>query len=382
MTAIHVYKSVERDTVRAFQEATAHISINNKLLLFFASTIYDYEQLVTLFCQKFPNTKVVGLTTVGEISPQGIHENTLTVSAFSGDDLHVSAVFMENIHRFPIFQRNELVQAAQSIGMNLHSTAPEREGFAIVLPNGLINAEERMLSIVNSLFKTEGFPVFGGTAGDDAKFVATKTSLNERISTTSGIVIFVKLRAQFKIYKESIFEPFSDDVLVATKVGVENRKVYEFNGKPAAAEYARLLDVQVGQLEQKFMAHPLGFVGKQLSVGSPMCVNDDNSISFYCQVARNAEMRVLQPLDILQTMDNTVAQLTRDFKQIEGVFAINCILRKIQFQQTNMLQEVNKRFSQMGNVFGFCSYGEQLQNEQINQTLVLLAIGTLNGATT
>lgn len=382
MTAIHVYKSVERDTVRAFQEATAHISINNKLLLFFASTIYDYEQLVTLFCQKFPNTKVVGLTTVGEISPQGIHENTLTVSAFSGDDLHVSAVFMENIHRFPIFQRNELVQAAQSIGMNLHSTAPEREGFAIVLPNGLINAEERMLSIVNSLFKTEGFPVFGGTAGDDAKFVATKTSLNERISTTSGIVIFVKLRAQFKIYKESIFEPFSDDVLVATKVDVENRKVYEFNGKPAAAEYARLLDVQVGQLEQKFMAHPLGFVGKQLSVGSPMCVNDDNSISFYCQVARNAEMRVLQPLDILQTMDNTVAQLTRDFKQIEGVFAINCILRKIQFQQTNMLQEVNKRFSQMGNVFGFCSYGEQLQNEQINQTLVLLAIGTLNGATT
>lgn len=382
MTAIHVYKSVERDTVRAFQEATAHISINNKLLLFFASTIYDYEQLVTLFCQKFPNTKVVGLTTVGEISPQGIHENTLTVSAFSGDDLHVSAVFMENIHRFPIFQRNELVQAAQSIGMNLHSTAPEREGFAIVLPNGLINAEERMLSIVNSLFKTEGFPVFGGTAGDDAKFVATKTSLNERISTTSGIVIFVKLRAQFKIYKESIFEPFSDDVLAATKVDVENRKVYEFNGKPAAAEYARLLDVQVGQLEQKFMAHPLGFVGKQLSVGSPMCVNDDNSISFYCQVARNAEMRVLQPLDILQTMDNTVAQLTRDFKQIEGVFAINCILRKIQFQQTNMLQEVNKRFSQMGNVFGFCSYGEQLQNEQINQTLVLLAIGTLNGATT
>lgn len=382
MTAIHVYKSVERDTVRAFQEATAHISINNKLLLFFASTIYDYEQLVTLFCQKFPNTKVVGLTTVGEISPQGIHENTLTVSAFSGDDLHVSAVFMENIHRFPIFQRNELVQAAQSIGMNLHSTAPEREGFAIVLPNGLINAEERMLSIVNSLFKTEGFPVFGGTAGDDAKFVATKTSLNERISTTSGIVIFVKLRAQFKIYKESIFEPFSGDVLVATKVDVENRKVYEFNGKPAAAEYARLLDVQVGQLEQKFMAHPLGFVGKQLSVGSPMCVNDDNSISFYCQVARNAEMRVLQPLDILQTMDNTVAQLTRDFKQIEGVFAINCILRKIQFQQTNMLQEVNKRFSQMGNVFGFCSYGEQLQNEQINQTLVLLAIGTLNGATT
>lgn len=382
MTAIHVYKSVERDTVRAFQEATAHISINNKLLLFFASTIYDYEQLVTLFCQKFPNTKVVGLTTVGEISPQGIHENTLTVSAFSGDDLHVSAVFMENIHRFPIFQRNELVQAAQSIGMNLHSTAPKREGFAIVLPNGLINAEERMLSIVNSLFKTEGFPVFGGTAGDDAKFVATKTSLNERISTTSGIVIFVKLRAQFKIYKESIFEPFSGDVLVATKVDVENRKVYEFNGKPAAAEYARLLDVQVGQLEQKFMAHPLGFVGKQLSVGSPMCVNDDNSISFYCQVARNAEMRVLQPLDILQTMDNTVAQLTRDFKQIEGVFAINCILRKIQFQQTNMLQEVNKRFSQMGNVFGFCSYGEQLQNEQINQTLVLLAIGTLNGATT
>lgn len=382
MTAIQVYKSAQRLTASAFEEATAHVSLNSKLLLFFASTIYDYEQLVSLFCSKFPKTKIVGLTTVGEINPQGIEENSLTVSAFSGDDFQVSAVFMENIHRFPIFQRNELVEAAQSIGMNLHSQKPEQEGFAIVLPNGLINAEERMLSIVNSLFKIEGFPVFGGTAGDDAKFVATKTSLNESISTTSGIVIFVKLRAHFKMYKESIFKPYSQHVLMATKVDVEKRKVYEFNGKPAAEEYARILDTTPAKLEQKFMAHPLGFVSKQLSVGSPMCVNDDQSITFYCQVARNAEMKVLQPLDILETMDYTVAQLKQDFQQIDGVFAINCILRKMQFQQTNLLPAVNERFRQMGNVFGFCSYGEQLQNEQINQTLVLLAIGTLNGVTT
>ncbi|MBS7345420.1 MAG: FIST C-terminal domain-containing protein [Caryophanon sp.] len=381
MTAIQVGKSIARDTARAFQEATAQISMNSKLLLFFASTIYDYEQLVSLFCAKFPQAKVVGVTTVGEINQDGIEENSLAVSAFTSADVKVEAVFMENIHKFPIFQRNELIQAAQSIGMNMQSRTPEKEGFAIVLPNGLINAEERMLSIVNSLFTSEGFPVFGGTAGDDAKFIATKTSLNERISTTSGIVIFVKLQADFKIYKESIFEPFSDDVLIATNVDVEGRKVYTFNGKPAAAEYARVVNMTVAQLEKNFMSHPLGFVGKHLSVGSPMCVNADQSISFYCQVARNAEMKVLKPMDVLQTMDQTVAKVKQDFQQLDGVFAINCILRKIQFQQTNLLAKVNERFQQLHNVFGFCSYGEQLQNEQINQTLILLAIGKKNGAT-
>lgn len=369
-----------KETAQAFEQATAHIRKDSKVVFFFASTIYNYEQLVSLFCEKFPQANVVGVTTVGEINEHGIQENSLTVSAFSGADLQVAAVFMENIHKFPIFQRNDLIRAAQSIGMNVQSPTPEKEGFAIVLQNGLIHAEERLLSIVNSVFTSEGFPVFGGTAGDDAHFVETKTSLNERISTTSGVVIFLKTAADMKMYKESIFEPYKEDVLVATKVDVEERKVYEFNGQPAAAEYARVLETTVPKLASQFMAHPLGFVSKHLSVGSPMCVNDDGSISFYCQVARNAEMKVLKPMDVLQTMDHTVATLQHDFERIDGVFAINCILRKLQFQQTNMLPAVNERFRQMGNVFGFCSYGEQLQNEQINQTLVLLAIGKRNGA--
>jgi hypothetical protein len=133
--------------------------------------------------------------------------------------------------------------------------------------------------------------------------------------------------------------------------------------------------MQVSALDRNFMSHPLGFVGKQLSVASPMCVNNDQSISFYCQVPKNAEMKILQPLDVLETMDLTVQQVHQDFKKVTGSFAINCILRKIQFQQTKLLPDVNKRFERLGNAFGFCSYGEQLQNEQINQTLVLLTIG-------
>lgn len=379
MTTIKVFKSLERDTKKAFSEATNTIDSTSKLILFFASTVYVYEELVELFCVNFPNAQVVGLTTVGEINNQGIHENSLAVAAFSGNGFNTKAVFMEEIQKFPVFQRDELIDAAKSIGINANAKNLEKEGFAFVFPNGLINAEERMLSIVNSVFKKEGFPVFGGTAGDDAKFVKTYNSLNRQISSSSGIVVFVKIQEDFKIYKESIFTTYSDTVLVATKVDVEGRKVYEFNGRKASGEYARILGVPEKMLESKFMAHPLGFIGKQLLVGSPMCVNADGSISFYCQISRNAEMKVLQPLDVLKTMDDTIRMIKNDFKTVEATFAINCILRKIQFQQTNMLKEVNQRFGQMSNAFGFCSYGEQINNEQINQTLVLLSIGKLNG---
>lgn len=380
MTTITVFKSLDRDTKKAFNEATKTIDLTSKLIIFFASTVYVYEELVALFCEKFPNAQVVGLTTVGEINNQGIHEKSLSVVAFSRNGFNAKAVFMEDIHKFPVFQREELIVAAKSAGINTSSKNLEKEGFALVFPNGLINAEERMLSIVNSIFPNEGFNVFGGTAGDDAKFVKTYNSLNHKISDTSGIVVFVKLQEDFKVYKESIFEPFSDKVLVASKVAVEGRKVYEFNGRKASQEYARILGISEKSLESKFMAHPLGFVGKQLSVGSPMCVNPDGSISFYCQVSRNAEMKVLKPLDVLKTMDNTVQSMNNDFQTIEATFAINCILRKIQFQNTNLIKDVNLRFGKMPNAFGFCSYGEQIYNEQINQTLVLLTIGKLNGA--
>lgn len=109
-----------------------------------------------------------------------------------------------------------------------------------------------------------------------------------------------------------------------------------------------------------------------------MCVHEDGSISFYCQILRNAELKILKPVDVLSTIEQTVSTVRNDFKMVEGTFAVNCILRKIQFKQAQLLPKVNERLSHIPNLFGFCSYGEQLQNEQINQTLVLLVFGKLS----
>lgn len=376
---IQVFSSKQRDTKVAFDEVTRPLASSPALILFFASTVYAFDVLTASFRAKYPESEVVGVTTVGEIHQQGINEQSLVVASFSRQSFAVKAVFLERIHEFPILQRQQLVAAAEAVGMNVQSQAPAQQGFALVFPNGLINAEERLLSVVNSVFMSEGFPVFGGTAGDDAKFVETYTSLNGEYATTAGVVIFVKPHVDFQIYRESIFERYVSDTLVATKVDVKARRVYEFNGKPAAQVYADLLGTTERELEKKFMAHPLGFVGKRLSVASPMCVHEDSSITFYCQILRNAQLQLLQPCDVLQTIDATVELVKQDFTHIDGVLAINCILRKIQFQQTNRLQAVNERLSRLPNLFGFCSYGEQLHNEQINQTLILLAMGAKHG---
>lgn len=377
MARMNVYGSSQRQTEQAFIEVTNQMSNQSKVVLFFASTIYNFNLLVQLFNEKFPKAEVVGITTVGEIHNSGIHENSLVAVSMTGEDVRAKSVFMADIHKYPIFDRPKLLEAATSIGINVNAHNLQKEGIALVFPNGLVNAEERMLSVVNSIFPNSGFPVFGGTAGDDAKFEQTLVSSNGSISSTAGVVLFLKSNHSFKIYKESIFEQFSETTLVATKVDVEARRVYEFNGKKAVQEYARILGVTPNTLESKFMAHPLGFVGKQLSVGSPMCVHEDGSISFYCQILRNAELKILKPVEVLSTIENTVATVQKEFKQVEGAFAVNCILRKIQFKETKLLPSVNERLKNIPNLFGFCSYGEQLQNEQINQTLVLLVFGQL-----
>lgn len=84
---INVYKSSHQQVEQAFLEITNQMKTECKTILFFASTIYHFETLTQKFNERFLNSEVVGVTTVGEIQNSGIHENSLVVVAFSGEDV-------------------------------------------------------------------------------------------------------------------------------------------------------------------------------------------------------------------------------------------------------------------------------------------------------
>ncbi|PAQ13463.1 hypothetical protein CD798_15350 [Bacillaceae bacterium SAOS 7] len=158
------------------------------LVLFFASTAYDFASLSHQLHEMFPKSEVIGVTTVGEISSTGFQSNGVVAMSFN-QQFQAKGVLVEDIERFPIYSRKHLIEAAKNIGISLHSAHPEKEGLGLMFPNGLVAGEEKMLSIVNSLFEHEGFPIFGGTAGDDAKFTETFVSVNGIVSSKGGAFV-------------------------------------------------------------------------------------------------------------------------------------------------------------------------------------------------
>ena len=164
---------------------------------------------------------------------------------------------MTDIAQYPIFERQKLVNSAKQLGIQLQSKNIENEGLAFVFPVGLHAGEEKMLSVINSIFEHDGFPIFGGTAGDDAKFEATYVSVNGETTSTGGAVIFMKPTVDFYIIKENNFESTGKKVKI-TKADPEKRIVYEMDGRPAAEVYAKALDIPVKTLAQHWSLYPLG----------------------------------------------------------------------------------------------------------------------------
>ncbi len=107
--------STTRDTAQAFREVSAQLHKEPSLVLFFTSTIHSFEQLTSYFNEKYSNCDVVGVTTTGEIGPQGFSQHSLSAQSYSKDFGQVQAVLMNNIEKYPIFDRTKVLQSAKKI---------------------------------------------------------------------------------------------------------------------------------------------------------------------------------------------------------------------------------------------------------------------------
>ncbi|MFD2876134.1 FIST N-terminal domain-containing protein [Paenibacillus rhizoplanae] len=98
------------------------------------------------------------------------------------------------------------------------------------------------------------FKVVGGSAADDERgetylFIGTRRVRN--------LGIYFNMPARTALVKENIYVPAGKTLLV-TEADVFGRRVYSFNGRPAAGEYARVLGVPEKELAEHFSEQPAG----------------------------------------------------------------------------------------------------------------------------
>ena len=107
--------------------------------------------------------------------------------------------------------------------------------FAMLLVDGLSNAEENIVAAIN--WEIDDIELIGGSAGDGICFERTVMIHNGAVAHRAAILMMIETDYPFRVFKTQNFEPTAIK-LVVTAADTENRIVHELNAEPAAREYA------------------------------------------------------------------------------------------------------------------------------------------------
>ncbi len=349
------------------------------LVLFFCSSEYDLDILAAEMNRLFAGVQVVGCTTAGEIGPAGYIQHSLSGASFpSGSCVAVSGL-LERLGQFEIAKGHDF---AQGLLQKLESMAPQasaENSFAMMLIDGLSVREEPVTHAIQ--YALGKITLFGGSAGDDQQFSKTYVFNEGQFHADSAVLILINTKLPFRMFKTQHFVS-TDERLVVTEADTSKRTVKEINGLPAAAEYARLVGVDVQELNpMRFATAPVVVIIDGTDyVRSIQKANPDGSLTFFCAIEEGVVFRVAHGVGLVKNLEQTFDNIRAEMGKPQLVIGCDCILRKLEVSQNGLNERVEELFRN-NNTIGFNSYGEQYHGVHVNQTLTGIAIGSAPVAT-
>lgn len=362
-----------RQAVREFHAAVAQPNL--ELVVFFCSGRYDLDAVAEEMGRLFAGTRVVGCTTAGEIGPDAYRQHSLTGASFAAGSCTAVASRLAHLRRFDITGGHAF---AQNLLQQLESRAPEAgpdNSFAFLLIDGLSVREELVAHTLQ--YALGEIPLFGGSAGDDLTFTKTYVYSEGAFHSGSAVLILISTSLPFRMFKTQHFISTSER-LVVTQSDPARRIVQEINGLQAAQEYARLVGVDVHDLNpMRFAAGPVVVtIGGTDFVRSIQKVNADGSLTFFCAIEEGLVLRVAHGVDLVENLEQTFEKIRAEIGPPQIVFGCDCILRNLEISQAGTKGHVEAIFRR-NNTIGFNSYGEQFHGMHVNQTLTGIAIGAV-----
>ena len=161
--SIQVAHSLATNPVQAVREFHAGVAQPNAaLVLFFCSSSYDLNVVAQEINRLFPDSRVVGCTTAGEIGPAGCREGSLVGVSFSADTFTAVTGYVDQLGQFQITRGHSL---ATHLLQELEESAPQmhaQNSFAITLIDGqsvreepVARALQNALGADQALYKTK-----------------------------------------------------------------------------------------------------------------------------------------------------------------------------------------------------------------------------------
>lgn len=377
MQAFRTVQSCAPDACEAVREIQQGLQgVDLALLLFFCSTAYDLAVLAAEINQRFAGVLVLGGTSAGSLGPLAYGQTQSLVGiGFPVQTCKVATAHVTGLQEFSAVQAQHMVDGLRQQLERQVTPVNASNTFVFQLIDGLSVREE----VVTRLLQGALGPValVGGSVGDDLHFERAMVFSEGAFRQDTVALLAVTTDLPFEIFMTQHFVP-GDERLVVTEADEQHRIVREFNGLPAAEEYARCVGVEAGEVGASLFAdRPVVVnIGNNYYVRSIQRVLPDKSLKFFCAIEEGVVLRVAHGADIVENLTRCFSRLSEKVGDLSLVLGCECVLRRLEVERhpaAGVMQKLYRDHS----VAGLCTFGEQYRGVHINQTLTGVAIGSL-----
>lgn len=327
------------------------------LLLIFASTeLLSDETLTTPLCQAYPNAKIIGCSTAGEIRDTLVSDDTIVVTAIAFEHSQVIGKLVEINDAEQSYQAGE--QLAQSISHDglVH---------AFVLSDGLnVNGSELVKGLTTNL--PQGVTVTGGLAGDAGRFERTVVFW-DGAARNNAVVILGLYGDRLKVGYGSLggWDPFGPERLITRSSG---NVLFELDGQSALDLYKQYLGDHAAGLPATGLLFPITLRTQEADtpvVRTILAVDEnEKSMTFAGDVPEGTYARLMKA-NFNRLVDGAINAAQTSYQAIDEAPAelailISCVGRKMVLKQRieEEVEGVRDVLGEQAVMTGFYSYGE------------------------
>ncbi|MFW5431391.1 MAG: FIST signal transduction protein [Methylophilaceae bacterium] len=332
----------------------------NLVLVFGSVKRFNEGKLQSTLKGRYPSAQIVGCTTSGEISPDGVFDDSIQITAIQ---------WQKVIQRVAQSQASSMQDSFETAVNLANQLKAETLRTVLVISDGLnVNGSELVNGFQSVLGDT---PIIGGLAGDGGAFVKTLQLFNETIS--DHMVIAVGLYGDALVTSSGAlggWRPYGPPRKVTRS---EKNVVYELDGKPALPLYQMYIGAAFSKgLPGSGLKFPLAIIeeGKREveKIRTLLAIDpSENSLTFAGNVDEGEVIRLCQTNhDRLVEGAGAAANLVLDglgdhnTNQTGLALCVSCVGRKGVMAEdvVDEVKLVQQILGAQTSVTGFYSYGE------------------------
>jgi hypothetical protein len=327
------------------------------IIIFGDSSYSDKPQLIQQISKTYPNSKIIGCSTAGEVLGQTITEKSLVgaIIKFEKTEISLSYSGIEN--------SKDSFAAGENLAKALNRK--DLRG-VLILSDGLNINGSKLIEGINSVLPSS-VVVTGGLAGDDGRFSHTWVIKNG--------VAEDKVVSAVGFYGENVtighgskggWDIFGPERRVTKSI---DNELFELDGKPALQLYKDYLGDRAADLPASALLFPLALrtveSDQKQIVRTILSINEEKqSMTFAGDVPENSLVQLMRAnFDRLIDGASEAAIMTRqNVDSVENVFsiAISCVGRRLILGERaeEELEAVMDYLPRNTTQIGFYSYGE------------------------